>query len=150
MWTANQQAAIDIPVADTIVSAAAGSGKTAVMAERIVKRVVSGEADIDRLLIVTFTNAAASEIRSRLMLKIMEHLDNSETDSENLNRQLMLIANASICTIHSFCLNVIRNNFHRAGMDPNFKIADTGETELIKNTAMDNVFDEYYESEDKE
>ena len=150
MWTANQQAAIDIPVADTIVSAAAGSGKTAVMAERIVKRVVSGEADIDRLLIVTFTNAAASEIKSRLMLKIMEHLDNSGTDNENLNRQLMLIANASICTIHSFCLNVIRNNFHRAGMDPNFKIADTGETELLKNTAMDSVFDEYYESEDKD
>lgn len=150
MWTTNQQQAIDIPTADTIVSAAAGSGKTAVMAERIIKKVVSGEASIDRLLIVTFTNAAAAEIKNRLMLKIMEHLDNASAgeETDNLNKQLALIPGAPICTIHSFCLNIIRNNFHRIGLDPNFKTADEGEAKLLKNTALEQIFDEYYENDD--
>ena len=101
MWTENQQTAIDAICADNLVSAAAGSGKTAVMVERIVNRVLSGKVDIDKLLVVTFTNAAASELKSRLMSKIMDALDISD-NPDYLNRQLMLINNASICTIDSF------------------------------------------------
>ncbi len=150
MWTTNQQQAIDISTADTIVSAAAGSGKTAVMAERIIKKVVRGEVSIDRLLIVTFTNAAAAEIKNRLMLKIMEHLDSAAAgeETDNLNKQLALIPGAAICTIHSFCLNIIRNNFHRIGLDPGFKTADEGEAKLLKNKALEQIFDKYYENDD--
>ena len=147
MWTTNQQTAIDAPVADNLVSAAAGSGKTAVMVERIVRRVVSGEVNIDKLLIVTYTNAAASELKSRLMQEIMQKLD-EDGDSHNLNKQLMLINTASICTIHSFCLDILRNNFHKIGLDPGFKIADTGETELAKREIVGKIFDKYYEDGD--
>lgn len=149
MWTEMQQRAIDAPIADNLVSAAAGSGKTAVMVERIVSRVVSGKADIDRLLIVTFTNAAAAELKGRLMQKIMSELDTAE-NTEHLNRQLMLINNASICTIHSFCLDVLRANFHRLSLSPGFRIADEAETELARRNILDAVFDEYYENNDSE
>ena len=115
MWTENQQKAIDAVCADNIVSAAAGSGKTAVMVERIINRVLSGKADIDKLLVVTFTNAAATELKTRLMNKIMDALADSP-NPDHLNRQLMLINNASICTIDSFCLNVLRNNFYKLGL----------------------------------
>lgn len=149
MWTISQQTAIDANCADNLVSAAAGSGKTAVMVERIVSRVLSGKVDIDRLLVVTFTNAAASELKSRLMNKIMEALDDTD-NPDRLNRQLVLINNASICTIDSFCLNVLRNNFFRLGLDPGFKIADTTELELMKADVLNTVFDEYYAAKDAE
>ena len=149
MWTKNQQTAIDASVSDNLVSAAAGSGKTAVMVERIVKRVVRGDVNIDKLLVVTYTNAAASELKSRLMQKIMEQLDTAE-NADTLNRQLMLINNASICTIHSFCLEIIRNNFHRLGLDPGFKIADAGEIELAKRDVLNKIFDEYYDNADSD
>lgn len=149
MWTINQQNAIDANCADNLVSAAAGSGKTAVMVERIVKRVLSGAVDIDKLLVVTFTNAAASELKSRLMSKIMEALDTSD-NPDYLNRQLMLINNASICTIDSFCLNVLRNNFYKIGLDPSVKIADNAELELIKNDVLNSIFEEYYDKGDPE
>ena len=101
MWTNDQQNAIDAPVSNLLVTAAAGSGKTAVMAERIVKRILSGDGvDVDKLLVVTFTNAAASEIKERIHLKILEQLDKSG-NSALLNRQLALIDNASICTIRA-------------------------------------------------
>ena len=131
MWTTNQKAAIEAPCADNIVSAAAGSGKTAVLVERIISRVLSGDVDIDKLLVVTFTNVAAAEMKSRLMSKIMDELSNAE-NQDHLNRQLMLINNASICTIDSFCLNVLRNNFYKIGLDPAVKVADGAEIELIK------------------
>ncbi len=146
-WTESQQTAIDANCADNLVSAAAGSGKTAVMVERIVSRVINGDADIDRLLVVTFTNAAASELKSRLMSKIMDALD-SEMASDRLNRQLVMINNASICTIDSFCLDVLKNNFYRLGLDPSFKIADNAELEIAKGDILSEIFEEYYERED--
>lgn len=149
MWTENQNQAIEAKVSDNLVSAAAGSGKTAVMVERILRRVISGEVDIDKLLVVTYTNAAAAELKSRLMQKIMAELDSSE-NSENLNRQLLLINNAAICTIHSFCMEILKNNFHRLGLDPGFKIADDGEIELAKKEVLNKIFDEYYEISDSE
>ena len=149
MWTKNQQTAIDAHCADNLVSAAAGSGKTAVMVERIVTKVLSGKSDIDKLLIVTFTNAAASELKSRLMNKIMDALETSD-DPDRLNRQLVLINNADICTIDSFCLKVLRNNFYKLGLGPGFKIADSAELELIKTDALNQLFDEMYASNDAE
>jgi len=149
MWTENQSQAICAKVADNLVSAAAGSGKTAVMVERILQRVLNGEVDIDKILVVTYTNAAASELKSRLMQKIMAELDTSE-DAENLNRQLVLINNAAICTIHSFCMEILKNNFHRLGLDPGFKIADEGEMELARREVLNKIFDEYYENSDKD
>ena len=146
MWTAQQQSAIDAPVADTLVTAAAGSGKTAVMVERILQRVTGAQpVDIDRILVVTYTNAAAGEIKERITLKLLELIDRG---AENLKQQLALIGSASICTIHSFCLDIIRSQFHLLGLDPKFRIGDGIEVELLKSQALDEVFDQMYEAED--
>ena len=148
MWTPSQQTAIDAICADNLVSAAAGSGKTAVMVERIVNRVLSGKTDIDKILVVTFTNAAASEMKSRLMNSIMDSLETTD-DPDRLNRQLMLINNAAICTIDSFCLTVLRNNFYKLNLDPGFKIADNAELELIKADVLGDIFEKYYSLSDE-
>lgn len=148
MWTTNQEDAIKATCADNIVSAAAGSGKTAVLVERIISRVLAGDVDIDRLLVVTFTNAAAAEMKSRLMSKIMEKLSIGE-NQDYLNRQLMLINNASICTIDSFCLNVLRNNFYKIGLDPAVKVADAAELELLKSDLLNEIIEEYYANKDE-
>lgn len=147
MWTNDQLNAINAPVADILVTAAAGSGKTAVMVERIIQRVISDNGtDIDRMLVVTFTKAAASEIKERISAKISKTL--LDGGSERLKNQLVLINRASICTIHSFCLDIIKNNFHLLGLDPNFKIADTTDISVLKARALGDVLDEYYENED--
>ncbi len=147
-WTNEQSMAINAHCADNLVSAAAGSGKTAVMVERIVSRIISGAVDIDKILVVTFTNAAASELKSRLMNKIMDSLENAQ-NSDRLNRQLVLINTASICTIDSFCLDILRNNFYKLGLDPDIKVGDTAELEIIKTDVLNKVFEEYYKSNDK-
>ena len=111
MWTKEQENAIKAPVSNLIVSAAAGSGKTAVMVERIINRIFDDDGvDIDKILVVTFTNAAASELKERIRLRILDELDKNNKNPI-LTRQLALIDNASICTIHSFCLNLIMNIF---------------------------------------
>ena len=109
-WTTEQMQAIKLKGANILVSAAAGSGKTSVLVERIVNKIINDGVDIDKILVVTFTNAAASEMRQRLMDAIYKKIDENPND-DNLQRQLMLINKANISTIHSFCLNVIRNNF---------------------------------------
>ena len=147
MWTVQQQSAIDAPVADTLVTAAAGSGKTAVMVERILQRVTGNPpVDIDRILVVTYTNAAAGEIKERITLKLLELID---AGAEGLKNQLVLINRASICTIHSFCLDIIRSNFHLLGLDPKFRIGDGIEVELLKSQALDEVFEAQYEADDE-
>ncbi len=148
MWTQNQHDAINVDCADNLVSAAAGSGKTAVMVERIVSRILSGVVDIDKILVVTFTNAAAMELKSRLMSKIMEALDSAE-NPEYLNRQLMLIGTASICTIDSFCLDVLRQNFYKIGLDPAVKVGDAAELNMIKDDVIDKVLEQCYASKDE-
>ena len=130
-WTKEQQSAIDFPVSDIIVSAAAGSGKTAVMSERIINRLTGEDfVDIDRILVVTYTKAAASEIRERVMKKIMDKI--SDGADRKLSMQLIKLPNSHFCTIHSFCLDLIKKNFFRLGIDPNVKIADELETEMLK------------------
>ncbi|MBQ6894891.1 MAG: helicase-exonuclease AddAB subunit AddA, partial [Clostridia bacterium] len=147
-WTSSQKNAIDIPVSDIIVSAAAGSGKTAVMAERIINRLTGDNpTSIDRILVVTYTNAAASEIRDRVMKKILEKL--SKDNSENLQKQLVLLNNAHFCTIHSFCLELIKKYFYLLGIDPSVKTGDEADISIILKEAVSNVVNEYLANGDE-
>lgn len=127
-----------------------GSGKTAVLVERIINKIISEKIDIDSLLVVTFTNAAASEMRERILNAIYKIIDNDdEKDVELLNhlqRQITLLNKASICTIDSFCLDVIRNNFFEIEISPNFRIADTAEIDLLSQEILEKLFEEKYET----
>ena len=147
-WTDNQKKAINAPVGNLLVSAAAGSGKTAVMVERIINRIVGEDrVDVDRMLIVTYTNAAASEIKERIMSAVIKKME--ETEDKNLERQLVLINSASICTIHSFCLDIIRSNFNKINLSPDFRLATGMDTDIIFDEAIDCVFEQYYSAEDE-
>ena len=148
-WTTEQMQAIKLKGANILVSAAAGSGKTSVLVERIVNKIVNDGVDIDKILVVTFTNAAASEMRQRLMDEIYKKIE-QEPNNQNLQRQLMLINKANISTIHSFCLNVIRNNFFEIGISNNFRVADETEIEIMKQETIEDIFDIQYESENKD
>ena len=123
-----------------------GSGKTAVLVERIINKIVNENIDIDRLLVVTFTNAAASEMRERILDAIYKKIEENP-ENENLQKQITLINKASICTIDSFCLQVIKNNFYNLDITPNFRIADTSEIELLKQEVLEELFEEKYEEE---
>lgn len=145
-WTREQQQVIDLRKRNILVSAAAGSGKTAVLVERIIKMITEGEhpVDIDRLLIVTFTNAAAAEMRERIGNAIEKALE-EDPENEHLQRQQTLIFNAQITTIDSFCLYVIRNHFYEIDLEPNFRIGDEGELKLLKEDVMNAVLSRNYE-----
>lgn len=144
-WTRQQQKVIDLRNRNILVSAAAGSGKTAVLVERIIKMVTDPDSfiDVDRLLVVTFTKAAAEEMRERIGQAIEKCIEHNP-DDEHLQRQLTLIHNAQITTIDSFCLYVIRNYFQRIDLDPDFRIGDDGELKLLKNDVADEVIEQYY------
>ncbi|MEG0963077.1 MAG: helicase-exonuclease AddAB subunit AddA [Lachnospiraceae bacterium] len=146
-WTKQQQQVIELRNRNLLISAAAGSGKTAVLVERIIKKITdsTNPIDIDRLLVVTFTNAAAAEMRERIGDAIVKELEKHPKNT-HLQRQQTLLHNAQITTIHSFCLSVIRNYFHRIELDPNFRMADEGELKLQKSDVLDSVLEEYYES----
>ena len=147
-WTTEQQKVIDLRDRDILVSAAAGSGKTAVLVERIIQRVTDPKnpIDIDRLLVVTFTKAAAAEMRERIGAAIDKQCEAHPFDA-HLRRQSALIHNAMITTIDSFCLFVVRNHFEEINLDPNFRIADEGEIRLLEQDVLDKVFEENYEAE---
>lgn len=147
-FTEKQQQVIDTHGCNLLVSAAAGSGKTAVLVERIVK-MISDEThpvDVDRLLVVTFTNAAAAEMRERISNAISERLV-AQPENEHLQRQATLLHNAQITTIDSFCLFVIRNQFHTIDLDPGFRIADEGERKLLRADVLAAVLEEEYSQE---
>ena len=149
-WTKEQLQAIQEKGANILVAAAAGSGKTAVLVERIIHKIINDKIDIDRLLVVTFTNAAAAEMRERVLEAIYKKLDENPED-ENLQRQITLLNKASICTIDSFCLEVVRNHFYELeNISPNFRIADTTEIELLKQEILDDIFEERYENQDED
>lgn len=145
-WTAEQQQVIDLRNRNILVSAAAGSGKTAVLVERIIKMITDTDnpIDIDRLLIVTFTNAAAAEMRERISAAIEKALM-EQPENEHLQRQLTLIHNAQITTIDSFCAYVIRNHFHEIDLEPNFRTGDEGELKLLKQDVLNAVLERNYE-----
>lgn len=145
-FTEEQQKVITLRDRNLLVSAAAGSGKTAVLVERIIHMITQGDhpVDIDRLLVVTFTNAAAAEMRERISLAINRLL---ARDGQNihLQKQASLLHNAQITTIDSFCLFIIRNNFNDIGLDPGFRVADEGELKLLKQDVMQSLLEERYQ-----
>ena len=153
-WTEEQVRAISEDRCNLLVSAAAGAGKTAVLVERIIRKITNAEnpVDIDRLLVVTFTNAAAAEMRERIGAALSRVLEEAEVDGDlkvkkNLQRQLTLLGKSNITTIHSFCLDVIRNNFHTIDLDPAFRIADDTEALLLQLEALEELIESKYEPE---
>ena len=148
-WTEEQLSAIETRNSNLLIAAAAGSGKTAVLVERIIRIITDEEnpVDIDKLLVVTFTSAAASEMRERIASAITKALEKTP-NSTNLQKQLTLLSRANITTMHSFCLEVIRNNFQVIDLDPSFRILDETEGVLLKNEILDDLFEEKYENDD--
>ena len=142
-WTNEQLQAIEEKGSNILVAAAAGSGKTAVLVERIIHKIIDEKMDIDKMLVVTFTNAAASEMRERILKAIYEKLE-KEPQNVHLQRQITLLNKSSICTIHSFCLDVIHNHFYELDIPSNFRIADTTEIDLLKQEVLDDLFEQKY------
>ncbi len=141
--TQEQQTAVDAPVGENLVSAAAGSGKTKVLSERIVKRIKSGDTSIDRLLIVTFTRAAAMQMRERIYKALEEAV--KEEEREDLKRQLSFVSSADICTIDSFCIDLVKKNFFRVEVPSDFSIADPAQMDILKEEVLIEVLDELFE-----
>lgn len=148
-FTKDQQKVIDAHGCSLLVSAAAGSGKTAVLVERIIKMIMDekNQTTIDRLLVVTFTNAAAAEMRERVGQALYSAI---EMDPSNiyLQHQLMLLPSASIMTLHAFCLQVIKNYFNEIDLDPSFTIGDETELALLKQEILEETLEEFYEKAD--
>ncbi len=144
-FTPEQQKVIELHNSNILVSAAAGSGKTAVLVERIIRMICEGEnpADIDRLLIVTFTNAAAAEMRERIAAGIAARLE-ADPGNEHIQKQSALLHNAQITTIDSFSLFLIRNHFNEIGLDPDFRVADEGEIKLLQQEVLAQLLEDAY------
>lgn len=142
-WTEDQRKVIETRDRNLLVSAAAGSGKTAVLVERILSRITDAKhpVDADRLLITTFTKAAAGEMKERIGKALLKRLE-EDPGNEWLQRQEALVQRAQITTIHGFCLYVIRNYFHVIGLNPNFRIADEGEMRLLKQDTVDELLED--------
>ena len=159
-WTKAQEAAIHQRGANILVSAAAGSGKTAVLTERVVKRIVGNEEEkpipIERFLIVTFTSAAANEMKERIASKLTEQIallqakEEGEKQIAYLEKQLSLLPMASISTIHSFCLKVIKAYFHRLGIDPNLRVGNQAELALMKLELLEQLLEDKFAEEDED
>lgn len=148
-WTENQWKAIWAEGQDILVAAAAGSGKTAVLVNRIINKIISKEINVDELLVVTFTNAAAAEMRHRIAEALDKEIKKHH-ESQHLRRQLSLLNKASISTLHSFCLDVIRTYYYEIDIDPGFRIADSTEAELLKDEVLDDLLEEQYAIENNE
>lgn len=150
-WTPQQQSAIDAHGGTLLVSAAAGSGKTAVLVQRVIEKLISNDpkihCDADKLLIVTFTRAAAAEMKERISEELQRLLEANPSDSW-LRRQTVLLKKAQISTIHSFCSQLIRDNFYRLGISPDFRIADTAELKIMREECVSEVLEKHYASGD--
>ena len=148
-WTKEQEQAIYEKGCNILVAAGAGSGKTAVLVERIIHKIVDEKIDIDKILVVTFTNAAASEMRERVLEAIYKKIEENPED-EHLQRQVILLSKSNICTIHSFCLDVIKNHFYELDIPANFKIGEQAELELLKQDVLEELFERKYEENSEE
>ena len=146
-WTDEQQSAITEKGENILVAAGAGSGKTAVLVERIIQKILNDGISIDKLLVVTFTNAAASEMRERILEALYKKLDEFP-DDEHLQEQILLLGKSHICTIDSFCLDVVKNYFYEIDIPSNFKIASKEENTLYQQEVLEDLFDELYEKKD--
>ena len=150
-WTKQQQDVIDVKNREVLVSAAAGSGKTAVLVEHIIQKVTDKEnpIDIDELLVVTFTSAAAAEMRERIR-KAMEQKAKENIEDAHIQKQLTYIHQAKITTIDSFCLDLIKEHFDQIDLDPSFRVGDTGELQLLKTDIVKEMLEDFYEENDSE
>ncbi|MDD4688742.1 MAG: helicase-exonuclease AddAB subunit AddA [Eubacteriales bacterium] len=148
MWTNEQQHAIDVRNKNILISAAAGSGKTAVLVERIITMIKNGEIRLDKLLITTFTVAAAGEIKERILKSLTDYL-NDNPDNSYVAEQIALFDKATIGTIHSFCQSMLRNNFYNTPLPSDFRIADAATLEMIKEEMLTQVIEEEYEKGDE-
>jgi len=151
-WTTQQQNAIDSRNKNLLVAAAAGSGKTAVLVERITKLALEDDFDVDKMLVVTFTNAAAQEMKNRIHKKFLKLME-TETDAEKiskLERQSILLSGASITTFHSFCLSVIKQHFSKIDLDPKFREGNEQELEILKQEVIEKLFEDKYAEGDEE
>jgi len=146
-WTGEQQEAISLRGKDTLVTAGAGSGKTRVLVERLLRRITDPQnpVDLDRLLVVTFTKAAASEMKQRIGIALEKALQDNPR-SQNLHRQLLLLNRATITTVHSFCLDVIRRYYYLENLDPSFRVLDETAAELLRQEILEEILDEYYDN----
>ncbi len=149
-WTPEQLSAIEARDCNLLVAAAAGSGKTAVLVERIIQLMIRDKADIDHMLIVTFTNAAAGEMRERIGAALLEAIEEDNDSGEHLRRQLNLLSKASISTLHAFCIGVLRKYFHMIDLDPGFRIGDETENNILRLEAMEELLEEEYERGDED
>ena len=150
-WTKQQQKVIDQRDADILVSAAAGSGKTAVLVERIIQKITDEKhpIDVDHLLVVTFTKAAAGEMKERIMAALDEKV-REFPGNQHFVKQLSLIHKAQITTIHSFCMNLIRDYFYVLGIDPNTAPGDEGRLSAIRKEILDDLLEEAYEKKEED
>lgn len=145
-WTPEQIDAINSTDGSILISAAAGSGKTSVLVERIINQITDSRKnmDIDKFLIVTFTKAAAQEMKSRISARLSE-ITSKNPHNSHLNNQQIMLKCASIGTIHSFCASIVRENFYKLGISPKFRIAEESEISIIKNRAMEKTLNHFYE-----
>ena len=148
-WTREQEQAIYEKGSNILVAAAAGSGKTAVLVERIINKIINEKIDIDKMLVVTFTNLAAAQMRERILDAIYKRIEEKPEDM-HLQRQITLLPKANICTIDSFCLDIVKNNFFELDISPNFRIADQIELEILKQETLEELFEEKYEKNEKD
>lgn len=150
-WTTQQNNAITAKNRNILVSAAAGSGKTAVLVERVIRMITNSKnpVNVDELLIVTFTNAAAAEMRFRISKSLKDILKKNPAD-KNARKQLSLLSNAKICTIDSFCINLVRENFYDLSISQDFTNMDESELSLLEDSVIDEVLNEYFEKDDKD
>ncbi|HWP97541.1 MAG TPA: helicase-exonuclease AddAB subunit AddA [Syntrophomonadaceae bacterium] len=144
-WTEEQQKAIHVRDCNLLVSAGAGSGKTAVLVERIIQLLIQEKMDLDRFLVVTFTQAAAAEMRARIGTALLEQLGTKQSDENHLRHQLYLLNNASISTLHSFCSETLRRYFHIINLDPNFRVSDENESQMMKDEVLEDLLEEQYQ-----
>ena len=148
-WTPKQQEAIDTRNKNILVSAAAGSGKTAVLTQRIIDLVTKENVDITSILVLTFTNAAANEMSGRIQKKMYEYLEENRND-KHIKKQISMVCGASISTMHSFCINIIRENFNFSDVDPNFVIGNESTIAMIKHESIEEILEEKYENQDED
>ena len=148
--TYEQESAINKRNSNVLVSASAGSGKTTVLIDRVIKRIIEDEIDIDKILVVTFTNASALELKDRLYIRLKKELTKNKEKTSFIKRQLRLLNNSNISTIHAFCLKLIRKNFEKLDLDPNFVICDESKRQILEMKAINLVLEDEYKKEEND